>query len=337
MKFLKLNKNRIIFLFVGILILFLLFRNFGINKFINDLRLLGWGFLIIVSIFLFNNIILTFAWRVLINFRIKWKKFYILILARIAGDSTSSINSMGAVAGEPLKAMIIKNVVPFKTGLASVFLDRTVHTLANILLILTGIITGFFFLDLPVYVSAALLLVVLFFLGLIIFIIRKQKQGIIRFIINKLPSRFREKILKGERKEKIEEIDKEMGHIWKSRENLRKFYISLALHYFSVLAAGTLEIYLILTFINTNISITHSMFVYIFSLFLTSVIFFMPANVGTSEASYTLALKFLGYEPALGLSVGIIRRLRTFVWSGIGMAILFYFGLINRKEDAGDE
>ncbi|MBN2041475.1 MAG: flippase-like domain-containing protein [Spirochaetes bacterium] len=337
MKLFKFNKSRIIFLFAGVIILLLLFKNFGISKFFNDLREIGWRFIIIVSLFLFNNVILTFAWKVLINYRIKWRKFYLLVLARIAGDSTSSINSMGAVAGEPLKAIIIKTVVPFKTGLASVMLDRTVHTLANILLILTGIIASFFLLNLPVYISIGLLLVVLLFLGLIIYIIIKQKQGFLQFIINKLPAKFRIKILTDERRSKIEEIDKEMGFIWKSKRNIKNFYISLIMRYVSILITGTLEIYFILTFINESISIIYSMFVYIFSLFLTSIIFFMPANVGTSEASYTLALKFLGYDSVLGLSVGIIRRLRTFVWSGIGMSILFYFGLINRKEETEDE
>jgi hypothetical protein len=57
----------------------------------------------------------------------------------------------------------------------------------------------------------------------------------------------------------------------------------------------------------------------------------MPANIGTSEASFSLALKFLGYDPAIGLTVGIIQRLRKFVWSGIGMIILFY-GSVEKKE-----
>lgn len=165
----------------------------------------------------------------------------------------------------------------------------------------------------------------------------KQKQGFLQFIINKLPAKFRTRILTDERKAKIEEIDKEMGFIWNSERNKKNFYISLIVRYVSILITGTLEIYFILTFIDENISITYSMFVYIFSLFLTSIVFFMPANVGTSEASYTLALKTLGYDAALGLSVGIIRRLRTFVWSGIGMSILFYFGLINKKKETEDE
>jgi hypothetical protein len=112
---------------------------------------------------------------------------------------------------------------------------------------------------------------------------------------------------------------------------MRHFYISLMIHYFSGFLASSLEVYLIIIYAGGTITLIHSMFLYLFSMFLTSVVFFMPANLGTSEGSYSLALTFLGYDPAAGLTVGIVRRLRTFVWSGIGIVILFHAGLMKRK------
>ncbi len=337
MRLFKVNKTRIIFFVLGILILILLFKSFGVETFIKDIRLLGWKFILIVSLFLFNNVILSYSWKVLINYPLKWKLFHRLLLARIAGDSTSSINSMGAVAGEPIKALLMKDYIPFNKGLASVVLDRTVHTLANTLLILTGVISSFFVLKLPVLISTGFLLFIIFVLCAIIYILRKQKQGFIRFLVKKLPKKLSSRFMNSERQKKIDELDSEIGFILNSRENLKRFYISLVFRYISILATGTLEVFMILIFIDIDISLVNSMFVYIFTLFLTSIVFFMPANIGTSEASYSLALNFLGYDPALGLSVGIIRRLRTFIWSGIGMIILFYSGVVNKSEDVGNE
>lgn len=337
MKPFKANKTRIIFFVVGILILILLFKSFGVEKFINDICLLGWKFVLIVSLFLFNNVVLAYTWKVLINHPLRWKLFHRLVLARIAGDSTSSINSMGALAGEPIKALLMREDIPFNKGLASVVLDRTVHTLANTLLILTGIISSFFVLKLPVLVSTGFLLFIIFVLCAIFYILKKQKQGFIRFLVNRLPKKISSRFMNTEREKKIDELDSEIGFILSTRENLKRFYISLILRYFSILVTGTLEVFLILIFIDIDISLVNSMFVYIFTLFLTSIVFFMPANIGTSEASYSLALNFLGYDPALGLSVGIIRRLRTFVWSGIGMIILFYRGATNKSGDRVDE
>ncbi|MBN2401918.1 MAG: flippase-like domain-containing protein [Spirochaetes bacterium] len=332
MKFLKLNKTQIVFLIFGIIILILLFKSFGIEKFINDIMLLGWRFLIVVSLFLFNNIILSYAWKILINYPVTGRIFCRLILARIAGDSTSSINAIGSVAGDPIKALFMKNHIPFKTALASVVLDRTVHSLSNTLLILTGIICSFFILNLPKGISIGFLIFIVLVCILMLMVLKKQKNGFIEFIINKLPEKLSIKFITEERLKSIREIDKEISIILTGKNNLRRFIKSLAIRYISVLTTGTLEVYLILKFINTDVTLINSMFIYIFTLFLTSIVFFMPANIGTSEASFAGALKFLGYDPAIGLTVGIIQRLRKFIWSGIGMLILFY-GSVNKEKE----
>ncbi len=327
----KINTTRVVFLLLGIIILILLFRSFGVQKFINDISLLGWRFLIIVALFIFNNISLTYAWKVLINYPVKAHKFLKLVLARIAGDSTSSINALGAIAGEPIKALFMKDDIPLNAGLASVVLDRIIHSFANTLVVLTGIVFSFFVLDIPAWILTCFLMIVAITCILIIIILKKQKNGFIKYLIKKIPDKISSKFLNEARLKKIKEIDKEISFILSGRESLKRFYISLTAGYISILTIGTLEVYLIIKFIDINISIINSMFVYIFSFFITSAVFFMPGNIGTSEASYSLALQFLGYDPAIGLTVGIIKRLRSFVWAGIGMLILFYGSLKKEK------
>ena len=156
-------------------------------------------------------------------------------------------------------------------------------------------------------------------------------------LCNACAERFRKKILNGPRQEKISKIDEEISYIFSSRDNLNHFYISLALHYFSIIISCSLEIYLIIRFISpvTGITFAESLFIYIFGFIATSALFFVPANVGTSEGSYSIALRILGHDPITGLSVGIIRRFRTFVWAGIGIALLFYAGLIRKEQTPG--
>ena len=80
-----------------------------------------------------------------------------------------------------------------------------------------------------------------------------------------------------------------------------------------------------------------AMFVYLFGLFIAAVTFFVPLNIGTSEGSYSIVLSFLGYDPALGITVGIIRRLRALVWSGFGLVLLFHKGLAGKDAAAAVE
>jgi hypothetical protein len=153
-------------------------------------------------------------------------------------------------------------------------------------------------------------------------------------IVEKLPERFKNKILTDDKIKKINLIDDEINFVLSSKNNLKHFYISLAMHYFGSIITCSWEIYLIVNYISPAVGITflEGLFIYVFGFVATSALFFIPANVGTSEGSYSMALSLLGHDPIIGLSVGIIRRLRTFVWSGVGVLFLFYAGLIKNDK-----
>jgi hypothetical protein len=325
------KKYRAIFIGAGVAILALLFYSFGVQKTIDDILAMGWRFWIIAGIFLFNNIFMTAAWKVLINHPIRASYYPQLFLARVAGDSTSSVNAMASAAGEALKAIYIRDVVPFKTGLASVVLDRTVHIISNVLMMLTGIFISFFVLNIPRWISTGTLVAFILVRYALMVVLRKQRQGFVRYLLTRVPRRWLDRFMNEKRWEKVDTLDGEIAFVFSSRETMKSFYASLVIHYLSGFFFSSLEIYLIVIFSGNEISFVHSMFLYIFSMFLTSVIFFMPANLGTSEGSFSLALRFLGYDPAIGLTVGLIKRLRTLVWSLIGILILFFAGMTRKN------
>ena len=145
----KISANTIIFLMAGILILVICFSMVGIAPMIGHFKLIGHRFWIIVSIHLFSNIFLAMGWFILFTRKISWRYFPKFVAARMAGDSTTFINALGSIAGEPLKALYVRDIVPLKEGLATIFLDRTIHTISNTFIMLTGIVTAVFVLDLP--------------------------------------------------------------------------------------------------------------------------------------------------------------------------------------------
>lgn len=331
------KKTKYIFLGVGLLILILLFKSFGIESTIEHIKKIGWiGFAAVCSLYIISNTLMAYAWRILITTPVRPSSFYKFVLARVAGDATSSINALGAAAGEPLKAMYVKDIVPLRTGMASVVLDRMIHIISNVMMVLTGLFASLFVFKAQfmsnLAVFAGLLIFFVFCLFIAVKLIRKRKNGFLTYIIEKLPSSIQEKINKGENRGRIERVDLEINNIFSNRDNLNHFYISLAIHYFVNIIICSMEIYLIMSYIAPAIGFTfiEGIFVYIFGFIATSALFFVPANVGTSEGSYSIALSILQYDPVLGLSVGIIRRFRTFVWAGIGIALLFYAGLIKK-------
>ena len=325
------KKTKYIFLIAGCLILAVLFKSFGIKPTIEHIKSLGWFFLLVCSVHIISNGCMAYAWSLFLPCK-TFKFMLTAFCARVAGDATASINALGAFAGEPIKALYIRDIVPFQTGLAAVVLDRTIHSIAVILIFMTGIIIGLFVLNLPLAVSITGMVVMILAIIFMFYIVGKQREGFINFILSKMPKFIVNKFMTPSRMDKVKLLDEELSGLL-SPKNIVKFWVSLFLHYAVTLAISTLEIYIIVIMSSSLLQFTffEAMFVYVFGFILTSVMFFVPANIGISEGSYSLAFKMLGFDPALGLSLGIIRRLRTFVWSGIGILFLFYAGLIKRQ------
>lgn len=327
------KKFQKIFFVLGVLLLVVLFRYFGVSKTIDHILRLNWKFVIIVSIHIVSNTGLAFALRLFIHQKLTLREFFVLVEARIAGDAVSAINAVGAFAGEPLKAIYMKDLVPLHSGLAAVVMDRTVHSISVVFIFLTGIIIGFFVLDIPLYISLLSLGWLIVLLLLLFLILRKERDGFLAFVILRLPRVFREKIMTEARWEGLHKIDNEISRLL-LKENRKDFFFCFIIHYVIILLINTTEIFLIITFIAkvSSFNYLHAMFIYIFGFILSSVTFFVPASMGTSEGSFSLALAMLGYDPAIGLSLGIIRRFRQFAWAGIGIPFLFYAGLIKTKK-----
>ena len=338
----KFSANTLVFLMAGILILVICFSMVGISPMIQHFKLIGHRFWIIVSIHLFSNIFLAMGWFILFTRKISWRHFPKFVAARMAGDSTTFINALGSIAGEPLKALYVRDIVPLKEGLATIFLDRTIHTISNTFIMLTGIITAIFVLDLPLTsIVLSLSLIAAIFIVLFI-VVKKQSEGILEYLIIKMPGFITKKYITEERMRHVRVLDDEIKLILNNRSKRKQIAASFVLHYFSILVISTLEIYLIMIYTEPASGYTSvdAMFVYIFGFILTSIMFFIPANVGTGEGSYALALVMLGFRPELGVSIGFIRRLRSFAWTLIGLALMVASGM-NRKnyteEGAGSE
>lgn len=326
------KKTKIIFLIAGLLILLLLFRSFGITKLIDSLKNIGWKILLIVCIHLVGNIAYTYAWKLFVDAPVSFRQFCRMCLARVAGDSGSAINSLGAVAGEGLKAMYVKDFIPMNKAVASVILDRLMHNFSNVFIVLTGVIISLFIIDLPLYIIIACFAITAILIAISVFLLKKQSSGFIEYFTSRLlPVKIRKRLITEERLKKIRDLDEKISVV--NAGNTHVVVFSVMLHYITTLCVASLEIFLIVQFSEhvSGFSLPKATFVYVFGFFWSSAAFFIPANVGVSEGSYAYAFKLLALDPALGLSLGVIRRLVAFIRAGIGILLLLHAGLFKKS------
>lgn len=96
-------------------------------------------------------------------------------------------------------------------------------------------------------------------------------------------------------------------------------------------AVGAAEIYVILRSIGSAVSWRTALALETGAVLLDGILFFVPAKVGTQEGGKVALFAALGLDPARGLTVGIVRRIRELVYAGAGLLAL---GWLSARSDA---
>jgi uncharacterized membrane protein YbhN (UPF0104 family) len=87
-------------------------------------------------------------------------------------------------------------------------------------------------------------------------------------------------------------------------------------------AVGAAEIYLILSWVGGAVDWRTALSLETGSVLIDGILFFVPAKVGTQEGGKVVLFAALGLNPARGLTVGVVRRIRELVYAGLGLGAL---------------
>jgi hypothetical protein len=85
---------------------------------------------------------------------------------------------------------------------------------------------------------------------------------------------------------------------------------------------GAAEVYLILFWVGAPVDWQTVLAVETGSALIDGILFFVPAKVGTQEGGKVVLFAALGLNPARGLTVGVVRRIRELVYAGLGLVAL---------------
>jgi uncharacterized membrane protein YbhN (UPF0104 family) len=81
------------------------------------------------------------------------------------------------------------------------------------------------------------------------------------------------------------------------------------------------EIYIILRVLGSQVSFVQAFFTATGVTLINTAFFVVPGNFGVMESAHILILQSLGFSAALGLSLGVIRRVRKLVTIAVGLAL----------------
>lgn len=314
------------FLVAGLALFAGLLYQLGVRSLLQNLRLVGWGFVVVIAQEIIAVVINTLGWRHAFPPATHRVAFHRLLAARIAGDGINSVTPTATLGGEVVRAQMIAGQIDQTTAWASLAVAKISQTVGQVAFIVLGWLIALHDAPLPDTLRHGLLIAVPGFAALVALTVALQRRGLftvgVRLMAHLgLPVPVR---LGG----RLQQIDGEIARFYAAPG---RFLLSVGF-FFAGWTMGVVEMYLILHFLQVDVSWHRALTIETFSATLEGLLFFVPGKAGTEEGGKVLIFTILDLDPAKGLALGIVRRIRELTWAGIGLAILSRHHLRQRAQ-----
>ncbi len=275
----------------------------------SQISAVGWGFLFILPFQIFDHMLNAQGWRFAFSASDAGAvPFWRLMKARIAGDGVNYLTPSGTIAGELIRPAMLGDVATKSARNCSVVVAKFAQALGQMAFILVGLV--FVVLGRMNFLEGREMTLSL--CGTVLAI------GIIALSLYILTSSA----------DWAERLWRRSPRVASLREPMRDYllahpgrFMASTICFMLGFAWGGLEVLLVCYFMGVAISPLKALAVEVLSNIIDSLMFFVPAKVGTQEAGKTAIFKLLGYRASVGLAFGLVRHLREFLWACGGFAL----------------
>jgi hypothetical protein len=281
----------------------------GVAPISDGIARVGWGLVPILVLGGLRFALRAEAWRHCMRAGARLP-FGATLAAFLAGDAVGSITPLGLAASEPTKAFLSRHHVATGDAVSSLALDNLVYAASALAMLATGIV---------VLLSSASLSPVWREWGIAgLIVVIAGALGGLRLLRGTWSSQrgprpaWRER-LAGMRDSIFAFSAANPGQLW------RAFGLDMAFH-----ALAVVEVFLALGWIRPESSPTVSQSVVFEALNrLTTLAFkFVPFRVGVDEALSGALAPALNVPAAVGVTIAIVRKVRSLFWAAIGLALM---------------
>jgi uncharacterized protein (TIRG00374 family) len=315
--------GRVAWWILGLGLFALLLREVGAAEVWDRLRATGWQIVPILGIAATWQVSNTFAWQVCFD-RGARPGFWRLLMTKLAGDAVGNVTPTAGLGGELAKAYMLRTDVDVVKGLPTLVVNKTTEVMSGLVFALLGTAAAFYGFPIPAEIKAGLCVALLVTTAAVLGLFLRQRRNTFGWALDLLR---RVGVTRLEaRRAKIEETDRNIALFYET--NRSGFLISTGLHVLSW-ALAVVEVYYILVVLGHPLSFAACFLLTSLNLVINTAFFFVPSGVGVFEGGHVFLFHLLGMDPALGLAVGILRRIRRIFWVAIGFALL----LLPRRAD----
>ncbi len=248
-----------------------------------------------------------------------------LFAAYLAGDS---INYFVGVAGEPVKAHLLRDRMGFGPAFATIWVNRNADVLAQWLFLVAGAGVALTHYSLPP-LPRALVIAGLVVLGaLAIGFTGMQRRGFFAPILRLLKRIPALETRLARLETHAEQVDARIRAYYRTEEHGLRFAAAVAWGFLGW-CGGLVETWIVLKLLSPGHTFASAFAVESLAMILNGILLFIPARIGSAEGIRLGVAALVGLTPAQGAAYALVRRARELLWLAPGFVVLLKHHLID--------
>lgn len=307
---------------LGLGLLIFVINRVGIQPLFDALLRIGFGFFVVLALSGLRHFLRTIAMRAAIPAEHRRITFRQAFAARLGGEAISFLNFTGPLLGEATKVALLRKRIPLTYGVPALVVDNLLYNLSVVFFILSGacVMLARYPLPPPVYM-VLLFIAILAALGLLIVVLAaKRRIMLMTWIIDRMAQlRLSPKVIL-KRRHHIYHLESKVYDFYKHHPTA--FFVMIACNLLAH-AASVLEVYLALKMLGFNPQVSQAYIIESLTKVINFAFAFIPGTIGVYEGGTEVILqKGLGFEPAAGLALALVRKAAIVFWTSIGLLVL---------------
>jgi len=299
-------------LLIGILLFLWTFRSVPFDEIVRVLTSLKpWEILVLLLVNISILLIAPLRWWLILRAQGHSISYLALAGYRQTASAVSYFTPGQNFGGEPVQVLALRkhHKVSGSAALAAVTLDRAVEWIGNLVVLIfgiafvisTGMVTGF-------ELQSPLLVAIAFLLFLIVYLITLRSGT---HLFARLLKRFKGNLVAG-----LRSAEEQLGDLIRQQPGL--FAGGLACSAL-VWIALFFEFWLALDYLGLRLD--PNQLILVVTAGRVALLAPTPGALGALEASQLLAVQALGFDPAYGLSLGLLIRARDILFAVVGLML----------------
>lgn len=292
----------------------------------------GLGFLVLIAISGIRHLLRTWAWYFAIEPQARRVRFRDLFGMRIAGEAITDLTVLGPLLGETVKGVALSRQITSEHSASSVVIENLAYSFAVGLFVVSGLIL--FIAEFPIHSSiragALITLGSLLLAGsLIAFIVKKRYRLVSRSLdaLKKLNLHWLGQLQDG--RAKVAAFEENVYDFWHAHRVAAALILMIEI---LSICAGVIEAWIILGLTVHRTSLFAAFMVETVNRVVNLFFAFIPMRIGVDEGGAALVLKTVGFGAVEGVSLAIIRKIRTLFWVALGLVLVGRYSMVSKKE-----